>query len=302
VKLIIDTDPGVDDAMAIFYAALVPEIELLGLTCIFGNVPVETATRNALHLLEMAGLELPVAKGADKALARSFNPPSCDVHGVEGFGHIPAQSPIGAAVEETAPEFLCRMAREHKGELVICPIGPITNIADAIQLDPDFVSNVKKIVFMGGAAFRPGNVTAFAEANTFNDPHALNVVINSGADCLMVGLDVTMSVLLKEHDFAALAESSPKLGGFLEQASKFYLNFYREVPKIDGCGLHDPMAVIACTHPEMFEIERHPIQVVELGEAIGQTVVTTDPDSQKIGICVGGDIEAVKQRFLSAFA
>lgn len=302
MKLIIDTDPGVDDAMAIFYAALDPEIELLGLTSIFGNVTTETATRNALHLLEMVDLVVPVAKGATKPMARAYNPPSAIVHGAEGFGDIPAPSPKAAAIDETAPEFLCRMAREHKGELVVCPIGPITNIADAIQLDPEFATNVKKIVFMGGAAFRSGNITEFAEANTFNDPHALNVVINSGADCLMVGLDVTMKVLIKEPDFAEIAKTSPTLGGFLRDASEFYLNFYKEVAKEDGCGLHDPMAIIACTHPEMFEIEHHPVQVVETGEAIGQTVVSDAPDTPTIGICVGGDIQAVKDKFIRAFA
>ena len=265
MKMIIDTDPGIDDAMAIFYAALAPEIDLLGLTSVFGNVSIEIATRNALRLLEIAGVDAPVAEGAGEPLARSLIPPSSYVHGAEGFGDIPAETPNGTAINETAPEFLCRMAKAHKGELVICAIGPITNIANAITLDPAFATNVKKIVFMGGAAFVPGNVNEFAEANTHNDPHALNVVTNSGADCLMVGLDVTMRVLMKMQDFEGLKVTSPKLGGFLVEASRFYLKFYREVPKIEGCGLHDPMAVIACTHTELFDIESHPLKTIETG-------------------------------------
>lgn len=301
MKMIIDTDPGVDDAMAIFYAALVPEIELIGLTSIFGNVTAETATRNALRLLEMAGIDAPVAQGANKPLARSYNPPSRDVHGAEGFGDVPAATPNTRALDETADAFLCRMARAHKGELVVCAIGPITNVANAIKRDPEFARNVKQIVFMGGAANVCGNITEFAEANTFNDPHALNVVVNSGAKTVMVGLDVTMQVLLKSDDFAKLANGSPNLGGFLQDASHFYLDFYKRVPKVDGCGLHDPAAVIAATHPEMFRIEQIPIEVTEDGPEIGATKMTSNADAPHIGVCVDGDIGAVKDKFLAAF-
>lgn len=227
MKMIIDTDPGVDDALAILYAAAHSGIELVGLTTVFGNVTIEQATRNALYLVERAGLDIPVAQGAGQPLFLPPFPPSHTVHGPEGFGDLPAVEPTGSAVSETAAEFLVRVAREHPGELVVCPIGPITNIAHAMMLDPAFAENIRGIVFMGGALDVPGNITAAAEANTFHDPHALDVVLKSGAPTLMVGLDVTMQVLLTAEDFGTLARIDPVNGPFLQEMSHFYLDFYR---------------------------------------------------------------------------
>ena len=221
-KIIIDTDPGIDDAMAIFYAAAAEDIELLGLTAIFGNVTVDTATRNALRLVEAAGLDIPVARGAEKPLAMPHIKPSAHVHGDEGFGDIPAATPKDKATEETAAEFLVRMARAHRGELVLCPIGPLTNIALAIQADPEFASNVDRIVLMGGSYKEGGNITPFAEANIYHDPHAAEVVFASGAKVEMVGLDVTHQILCTKEDFAAMAEAAPKLGGMLQDMSHWH--------------------------------------------------------------------------------
>lgn len=301
MKILIDTDPGVDDAMAVFYAALAPEIELVGLTTIFGNVPVEIATRNALRLIEMAGLAIPVAQGASKPLVLPLNPPPDFIHGAEGFGAVPATLPKGAAIGESAAAFMCRLARENPGELVICAIGPITNLAEAIQLDPEFARNIKKIVFMGGAALVPGNVTPFAEANTHNDPHALNIVIGSGAEVVMVGLDVTMQVLCDAAFFAQLAQTSPQLGGFLKRASGLYLDFYRQEMDQDGCALHDPSAVIACTHPELFDMQSLSIHVTESGVELGRTAVDETGNAPNIKVCVGGEMDSVKARFESVF-
>ncbi|MEX0304069.1 MAG: nucleoside hydrolase, partial [Leisingera sp.] len=205
VKLIIDTDPGIDDAMAIFYAAAAPDIELLGLTTIFGNVTTGTATRNALRLLEAAGLDVPVSAGAAAPLVLPPFTPSAHVHGEEGFGDIPAADPKAAPLEEEAADFLCRMAREHKGELVVCPIGPLTNIALAMQRDPDFVKNVKSIVIMGGSLEEGGNITPHAEANIYHDPHAADIVCQGGAKVVFVGLDVTHRILCLPEDFASIA-------------------------------------------------------------------------------------------------
>ncbi|WP_226781258.1 nucleoside hydrolase [Oceaniglobus trochenteri] len=300
VKMVIDTDPGVDDAMAILYVAHMPEIELLGLTSVFGNVSVEKATRNALRLVEDAGLNVPVAGGAAGPLARDAQPHSYHVHGAEGFGDIPAQTPKGRALDEDAADFLIRMAREHAGELVVCAIGPITNLAEAINRDAGFAKNVKRIVFMGGAAFVPGNVTPHAEANTFNDPHALNVVLQSGAPVTMVGLDVTMQILLDGDDFAALERANPNHGGFLNRASAFYLEFYRQVVGVAGCGLHDPAAVIACHRPDLFESRSVAIRVIEEGEEIGRTL-PVDEGAPMVEVLTGGDMDGVKNLFLRAF-
>ena len=296
-KIIIDTDPGIDDAMAIFYAAAAEEIDLLGLTAIFGNVTVDMATRNALRLVEAAGLGIPVARGAEKPLEMPHIKPSAHVHGDEGFGDIPAATPKGKAIEETAAEFLVRMAREHKGELVLCPIGPLTNIALAIQADPKFASNVDRIVLMGGSYKEGGNITPYAEANIYHDPHAAEVVFASGAKVEMVGLDVTHQILCTKEDFAAMAEAAPKLGGMLQDMSHFYLKFYETVGKFDGCSLHDPAAVIACTHPHLFTPEPVAITVVTEGEEIGETRAADDARSET-SVLMGVESEAVKSLFM----
>ncbi|NIZ12629.1 nucleoside hydrolase [Phaeobacter sp. HF9A] len=297
-KLIIDTDPGIDDAMAIFYAAAAPDIELLGLTTIFGNVTTKMATRNALRLLEAADLDLPVAHGAEKPLVLPPFSPSTHVHGDEGFGDIPAAEPKGKPVEEDAADFLIRMAREHRGELVLCPVGPLTNIALAVQRDPEFVSNCKAIVIMGGSLEAGGNITPHAEANIYHDPHAAEVVFAaSQGKVTMVGLDVTLKILCTPEDFDGIRDRSPELGGMLKDMSRFYIKFYQEVANLNGCSLHDPAAVIACTHADLFQTRAVPVTVSTEADTSGKTQVATDARGDTL-VAMDVDAEAVKALFL----
>ncbi|EDZ48278.1 nonspecific ribonucleoside hydrolase RihC [Rhodobacterales bacterium Y4I] len=302
VKLIIDTDPGIDDAMAIFYAAAAPDIDLLGLTTIFGNVTTATATRNALRLLEAAELDVPVAAGATAPLVLPPFKPSSHVHGDEGFGDIPAAEPKGKPLEEDAAAFLCRMAREHKGELVVCPIGPLTNIALAMQRDPEFIQNVKSIVVMGGSLEEGGNITPHAEANIYHDPHAADVVCQGGSKVVFVGLDVTHRILCLAADFETIAAKSPELGGMLQEMSYFYLKFYQEVAGKNGCSLHDPAAVIACTHPQLFGMRAVPLEVSCEGETSGATLAAPQSGRDPVKVCMTVDAEAVKSLFLEQLA
>ena len=302
VKLIIDTDPGIDDAMAIFYAAAAPEIDLIGLTTVFGNVTTPIATRNALYLAEVAGLDIPVAAGAEKPLALPPFPPSSQVHGVDGFGDMPAVSPKGQAAAESAAEFLCRVTRETPGGIVVCAIGPLTNIAAALQHDPEFARNVAQVVIMGGSIDEGGNITPHAEANIYHDPHAAEIVLGADMDVVLVGLDVTHRILCTVEDFTNIAQAAPDLGGQLQQMSEFYLEFYQSVGKFDGCSLHDPAAVIACTHPQLFDMPAMPVEVICEGEASGQTIRSEQPDRPAIRACMGVDSAAVKQLFLDRLA
>lgn len=295
MKLLIDTDPGIDDAMAIIFAARHPEVELIGLTTVFGNVAVATATRNALGLVEHCGLRTPVAAGAGQPLELPPFAFPAHIHGSEGFGHLPPMRPVQPMVTESAAGLMTRLARAHPKEITLCPIGPITNVAEAIRLDPEFARNIGRIVVMGGALDVPGNITPYAEANSYHDPHALNVVLNSGAEVLMIGLDVTMQVTLLAQDFRALAEAAPHDGGLLDGMAGLYLDFYRSVGH-DGCALHDPMAVIACLHPELFITEQTPLTCIEAGERIGQTVrATTGPACT---VALDCDHAAIKHLFL----
>lgn len=301
VRMIIDTDPGIDDAMAIHYALADPEIELLGLTTVFGNVFVEQATRNALHLLEMGGSDAPVAQGAAAPLGDVLAPPSHNVHGPEGLGDLPAPNPARRALDTHAADFLAQACRDNPGEVVICAVGPLTNLALALQRSPDIVQHVKKVVIMGGSVYEGGNVTDHAEANIYHDPHAAAQVFAANWPVMMVGLDVTHRITCVAEDFTDLAIASPRIGGFIEQISQFYLDFYRSVGKLNGCSLHDPAAVIACTRPAWFEVESLPLRVVLSGPEAGRTLPDPDADTPLIEICTRVSADAVKAHFLQMY-
>ena len=287
--MIIDTDPGVDDAIAIALAYALPHVELVGLTAIFGNTFVEQSSRNARFLCDMLGMDVPVAEGAALPYGATDYTPSANVHGPEGMGAIASVPQIGKNVDESAAQFLTRMARDHKGELVVCAIGPLTNIADAVRLDPDFVGNLKQLVIMGGAFECPGNITPHAEANIWHDPVAADEVFAAGFDCVMVGLNATMKTLLTPDQFAALAVASPKVGGFLNEISGFYLDFYRSVGVTDGCPMHDALAVLACTDPQRFTLQSVGLAVGQSGDTFGATIADPSRPAVKVAMDVDAD-------------
>ena len=287
MKLIIDTDPGVDDTLAIALAVAIPEVELLGLTAIFGNTFVKQSSRNARYLLDFLGYDCPVAEGAALPYGASDYTPSANVHGDEGLGALTTVPEIGKNIDETAAAFLVRMAAENAGELVVCAIGPLTNIADALALDPAFATNIKSLVIMGGAYAVPGNITPHAEANIYHDAAAADVVFATEMPIVMVGLDATMQTLLTPEDFEAMAVTSPKVGGFVRDISNFYLGFYRSVGVFDGCPMHDSTALLACLFPEKFTFEKSGIKVVLSGDDIGDTVA--DASRPKVDVAVGID-------------
>lgn len=271
-KIIIDTDPGIDDALAIHLALADPRLDVIGLTTVFGNVYVEQATRNALHLVEMAGRDIPVAHGAGTPYAQPLNNPSHFVHGDEGFGDLPAPQPSGKPHELDAARFITDMAERHGKDLVLCPVGPLANIANALDLDPDLPSKIGRVVIMGGAVTVDGNITPYAEANIYNDPEAAERVFKAGFDLEIIGLDVTNDVLCSRAQLAEITAAAPRIGGFLNDISDFYLRFYQDRRGFDGCALHDPAAIIAITDPHLFTYEEQPVDVVLEGERRGQTV------------------------------
>lgn len=298
MKIIIDTDPGIDDAMAILLAFSDPRLAVVGLTTIFGNVTTSMATRNALRLVELAGRNVPVAEGADRPLVRPPHPPADFVHGAEGFGDIPAARPKGRADPRPAARFIAEEAGAAPGEITLVAIGPLTNLALALQEDPALPDLVAGVVMMGGAVRVPGNVSPRGEANIWNDPHAAEKVLAAPWKTMLVGLDVTMRVICSAGDFAGLAKAKPAAGGFLNDAVQFYFDFHRRSRNVDGCFMHDPTAIIALTDPDLFGTEDIPLVVATEGAEAGRTREVPESSRTPVEICFSVDAAAVRDRFL----
>jgi inosine-uridine nucleoside N-ribohydrolase len=301
--LIIDTDPGVDDALALMLAAYSPDIELLGLTTIFGNVSVEQATRNAGYLVSLMPRSVPVAKGAAKPLVSALHPYPDFVHGANGFGDIAVEYPADfQPLPQSAAQFIVEQINARPGEISLVPIGPLTNIALALHMDPGIVAKVKQVVIMGGAVYRGGNVSPAAEANIWNDTHAAQVVFSADWPIVMVGLDVTHDTVMPESRMNAACAHAPKVGAFLARIAAFYANFYRNSAGFDGFCVHDPATVVQILRPDLFVTRRGQIEVVTEGLALGKTLfgpagaMYAEPGWGKrsnVEVCTGVDGEGV---------
>ncbi|WP_458791440.1 nucleoside hydrolase [Yoonia sp. MH D7] len=301
MKMIIDTDPGIDDAMAIALAHAMPEVELIGLTACFGNTFVAQSSRNARYLCDLMGFAVPVAQGAALPYDETHYTPSANVHGPEGLGDLSVVPEIGENTPENAAQFLVDMARKHKGELVVCAVAPLTNIADALKLDPEFATNIKELVIMGGAFHVAGNITPHAEANIYHDAKAADAVFASTMPIKMIGLDATLLTLLSPEDFDVLRKKAPKIGGFIAHISDFYLEFYRSVGITNGCPMHDATAVLACTHPEKFTFEESGLRVILKGADMGKTVADPTRRPVEVAINVAGEwaVDLFMERVIS---
>ncbi len=271
-KIIIDTDPGVDDAMAIFYALDSPELEVVGLTTIFGNARTETTTYNALALLELAGRpDIPVARGADRPLAADapFDTPADFVHGDDGQGNAGIPAPTGRAVDEDAAHFIVRTVMASPGEITLVPVGPLTNIALAMQLEPRLTENVREIVLMGGNAFTHGNATPAAEANIHNDPEAADIVFGATCPITMAGLDVTEKIQMTLADLARIGELGNVRADHLARILPFYLAFHETTDGLDGIHVHDSTAISYLLAPDAFTWVEQPVRV-DTGHSFGR--------------------------------
>ncbi|MCG8626228.1 MAG: nucleoside hydrolase [Proteobacteria bacterium] len=296
--LLLDTDPGIDDAMAIHYCFAHPAIRLLGLTTIFGNVYTKQATRNALFLCEQAHATIPVSQGADKPLAIPPNPPAHFVHGDEGLGDLPAQPTKTKPAPTPAHKMLADTIRTHPNAITLAAIGPLTNIARLIAHDPTIPALTKKLVIMGGAVDCPGNVTPHAEANIWNDPHAADQVFAADWAIDMIGLDITSGVECQPSLFASIKDGAPEIGGFLKDIAEFYIRFYSGVIGRNVCLLHDPTAMITLTQPDAFGFEEIPLRVICDGDEIGATRRDTSGKRRPVRVAKKVDAEAVRNNFV----
>ena len=278
-KVIFDTDPGVDDAMALYFALAHPDIEVIGITTTFGNVAVEQAAVNALYLTALAGASIPVTQGIAAPLTLPPPVPPAHVHGADGLGNLPERRPVQATLDPRASaRFIVDMARAHPGEITLVAVGPLGNLALALQLAPDLPKLLREVILMGGTVLEPGNVSPVAEANIWNDPHAADLVFSAGWKLTMVGLDVTHQLILPVTLFGQIAKQHQHVAtDTLLHAVKFYADFYSDlfphVADIHGCFGHDVLAFIYLTNPELFTLESGRVRVAVDGLAQGQTIL-----------------------------
>ena len=280
MKVIFDTDPGIDDAMALLYLSKLPQVELLGITTVVGNADLDTTTRNALFLRQQFGLSAPVIRGAGKTLDGVDKAEPVIVHGLNGLGEIdiPAVDEGGLLAGE-ASQFIIDTVRARPGEVTIIAVGRMTNLALALRADPEVARLAKQVIIMGGAfgyEGRSGNITPAAEANIHGDPVAADEIFAAEWPVVVVGLDVTHDIILDTEYLAALSREVGENGALLTQMCDHYARFYKEIMGLSGVVGHDLLAVTYALHPEWFETRRGPILVLRDGVAVGQTIQMLD--------------------------
>lgn len=253
-KIIFDTDPGQDDAVALLLALASPdEIEVLGVTTVAGNVPLDLTTRNALTLTGLAGRpELPVYAGCDRPMTQPLMTAE-NVHGSTGLDGIDLGDPSNAVSAGHAVDFIIDTLRaEPAGTVTLVPVGPLTNIATAFRRAPDIIPRVQQIVLMGGAYFEVGNVTPAAEFNIYVDPEAAEIVFTSGVDLVVVPLDVTHRALTSRAWTNAMRALGTTVGTAVAAWTDFFERYDKAKYGSDGAPLHDPCTIAWLIRPDLF--------------------------------------------------
>ena len=254
-KIIIDTDPGQDDAVAILLALASPaEIDLLGITAVAGNVPLPLTQKNARIICELAGrTDVKVFAGCDAPLSRPLVTAE-HVHGKTGLDGPQLPDPTMPLQEQHAVDFIIETLRnEPAGTVTICPIGPLTNVATAMQKAPDIVDRIQEIVLMGGAYFEVGNITPAAEFNIYVDPEAAEIVFKSGVPITVMPLDVTHKALTTKARMQPFADMGNLIGKMIIEWTDFFERFDKEKYGSDGAPLHDPCTIAYLIQPDLFK-------------------------------------------------
>ncbi len=246
--LVVDVDTGVDDAMALALAARLEGHELVAVTTVAGNVPLEYTTPNTLKVLEWVGSPAPVYRGMSAPLARPLVSAG-HVHGDDGIGGWELPDPSTGTGDMTAPEAIIRLAREHAGNIDFAFVGPLTNLAVAVLLEPELPRMVSHLAIMGGAFFKPGNVTADAEFNIYVDPEAAALVADAGFNATWVGLDVTHQTVLDRDTWASLADADARDAVLVREVCRASF----EKRGVEQVHLHDPLAVVVVERPSLID-------------------------------------------------
>ncbi|MES0861007.1 nucleoside hydrolase [Ruegeria sp. SCPT10] len=274
-KIIIDTDPGQDDAVAILLALSSPEeIEVLGITAVAGNVPLELTAKNARIVCELAGrTDIPVYAGCERPLKRPLVTAE-HVHGKTGLDGPVLPDPQMPLAEGHGVDFIIETLRAHEpGTVTLCPLGPLTNIATAFQKAPDIIERVQEIVLMGGAYFEVGNITPAAEFNIYVDPEAAEIVFKSGIHIAVMPLDVTHDALVTPHRNDAFRALGSQVGHAVAEMTDFFERFDKEKYGSEGAPLHDPCVTAYLIQPELFSGRHINVEIETQSElTLGMTV------------------------------
>lgn len=305
LRVVIDTDPGIDDAAAIFFALASHRLQVDMLTCVFGNVHVEQAAHNALTILETAGRsDIPVYVGAGQPLVRQPNFGTA-IHGHDGLGDVGVSAPSASVSAGRAAERIVDAVMSAPGEITLLAIGPLTNVALALCIEPRLAKSLRTLVLMGGAVRTPGNVTSVATANLFNDPEAAAIVYRSGAPLVQIGTDVCRPTPISHAHLERIRRADNPPARLLTAVTPYIMAFYqREYGHTDGVRYNDVLAVTYLLAPELFRSVRLPVLVETAGTLTsGQTV----PDwhgrwgrEANVEVCLEVDSAAVADLFTAA--
>ncbi len=253
-KIIIDTDPGQDDAVAILLALASEELEVMGITAVAGNVPLDLTVKNSRIIVELSGrTDVPVFSGCSKPLSRKLVTAE-EVHGKTGLDGMELFEPSIPLEDKHGVDFIVDMLKSNNpNTITLCPLGPLTNIAQAMIKAPEIIERIQEIVLMGGAYFEVGNVTPAAEFNIYVDPEAAEKVFSSGAPITVLPLDVTHQVLTTEARMEVIRSIGNRTGREVANLTTFFERFDKAKYGMDGAPLHDPCVIAYLLEPEMFD-------------------------------------------------
>ena len=305
-KIFIDCDTGVDDSLAILFALLRPDIEVVGITTSAGNVSAKQGAENTLRILKLAGMEgrVTVCIGAEKPLVGECDGFPEFIHGKNGIGNVELPPSDQKPEAADACDFLYRAACRNEGELTLITLGRMTNIAMALRKYPDLYKKINSVVSMGGTIDAPGNVSPVVEANIGGDPEAADIVVQAPWNLTMVGLDVTLKTILRKADLKQAAAGSREecrnILSFLQQEMKWYMrgacmqNWMR-----DCCPLHDPLAMLVAVDPSIVSIQKRITRIECKGKYCRGMVVTDLREHPITGRYVGHCMEVDSARALN---
>lgn len=313
LKFLIDADTGIDDSVAIYYALKQKDVRVVGITTSFGNTTAPQGAENTLRLIKMAnpGYEVPVVVGENKPLFGEWGGPEYHIHGSNGIGGVELPETDQKPLDMRAEDFIIDMAREHGHELTIITLGRMTNLALALQKEPNLPKMVKNVIFMGGTFQEHGNVLPMSEANISGDPEAADMVFQAGFDLTMVGLDVTHKTqvtpeILRKLRKYATPENIPFADYIIKATDDVYFPFNRAQNNcLDRSPVHDPSALVYATCPQLFKTVKVPARVECKGEFTRGMVIADFReypfDAKHVSICIDADSTRVMERIVAAF-